>query len=94
MEREYVIVCTRYGLKGSCLNFWGQYTPDNSEKRSFAGYTRNLDGCEKYTKEELEKCSYNFPFYKNGMHWHKYDDYYIKISDLEKLGRKFTVIYV
>lgn len=94
MERDYVIVSTAYGLGGSCLMFWGEYTPDVAERRSFGGYTRNLDGCEKYTKEELENCSYNFPFYEDGMRWDKYNDYFIKISDLEKLGRKFTVIYV
>ena len=94
MNRDYVIVSTTYGLGGSCLMFWGEHTQDDAERRSFGGYTRNLDGCEKYTKEELDNDGYNFPYYEDGMYWNKYDNYYIKISDLEKLGRKFTVIYI
>lgn len=92
MNREYVIVDTRY-MKENMLVFWGRYTKD-SEKRSFGGYTKDLDKCERYTKEELENSVYNFKFYDKDLVWRKEEDFYIKISDLEKLGCKMTVIYV
>lgn len=58
-EREYVIVCNEHkGLFAGCLLFWGERTADG-EKRSFGGYTSNLDACERYTLEEVQEyCPY------------------------------------
>ena len=83
--REYIIVCNEYkGMFPGCLLFWGHKTEDN-EKRSFGGYTSDIDECEMYTLEEIEAKSYHFPKYAETMNFKKfksYDDIIIKKSDL------------
>jgi len=91
MNRDYVIVCVRH-MRGHVL-FWGEHTEDN-EPRSYGGYTINLDRCEHYTKQELIESEWGFPFYRTNMNWRKQEDFFIKVSDLGKLGRKMTVIYL
>lgn len=63
MQREYVILCNKHKgiFNGACL-FWGHKTEDN-EKRSFGGYTSDIDNCEMYTLEEIEKKGYHFPIF-------------------------------
>lgn len=66
-ERKYVIVCNEHDamLKGTLL-FWGSHTGDD-EKRSFGGYTCQIDKCERYTRKELEawrgKLVKEYPFF-------------------------------
>lgn len=91
-EREYVVICNRYrGIAGSLL-FWGSHT-ENHEKRSFGGYTSDLDSCERYTKEEIENSSYKFRFYVSKDNYKKFDDIAIKVKQLKRLGTKMTIIY-
>lgn len=91
MKRDYVIVSTQY-IRDGLVQFWGRNTKDD-EPRSFGGYTRDLDTCEKYTRKELVNSGYRFPFFRKNMNWKRTGNFYIKISDLDQLGRKMTVIY-
>lgn len=52
-NREYVIVCNRHRKNWDELLFWGKYTRYD-EKRSFGGYTSNIDKCERYTLDEIK----------------------------------------
>jgi len=54
MNREYVIASTKHMTNGF-LEFWGKYTPDGANERSECGYYRDLNYCERFTKEELKK---------------------------------------
>lgn len=94
LDRKYVIVsmCHKGIANGGALLFWGVRTEDD-QKRSFGGYTSNLDTCEIYTKEEIVNSSYKFPFYKKGYKPKKDIDYAIPINELENFGRKMTIIY-
>lgn len=91
--REYVIVCNRHkGIAGS-LNFWGVRTP-NGEKRSFGGYTSNLEECEIYNIAEIDRKEY--PVYDEDFkpdEWRKQQDFAIRITQLEELGYRPMLIY-
>lgn len=93
MEREYVIVCNEYsGYYPGCLLFWGELTSDEAQKRSFGGYTSDVDKCEKYTIEEIRKSGYKFPVYDGRMtrkSFKTHRDVAIKISQLCELGYVF-----
>jgi len=94
MKREYVLVSIKWCRNKDYLIFWGTETADNAPKRSYSGYTMDLDGCEKYTKEELEKERHLFwdgktPAYKLIQD----ESYAVKITDLHHFGRKMTIIY-
>lgn len=94
MEREYVVVCMRHkGVIKDALLFWGEYTQD-CEKRSFGGYTVDVDKCEKYTIDELS--NYKFKVWGVDFDGHiprSIDDFAIKVDDLLKLGYcKYTII--
>lgn len=101
-ERKYVIVCNeRPAIFKDALLFWGHLTDDSREKRSFAGYTCQIDKCERYTREELEEFRGNlkaeYPFFdelKNERDFFKKGDVLISIDDLkEKLHfREFKVM--
>lgn len=94
MNRDYVIVCNRHNYLDGCLLFWGVHTKDR-EKRSFAGYTNNIDYCEKYTIYEIKQ-EYDFPVYGvdiNNKNYREVDDFAIKIEDLESLGYKKYTVY-
>jgi hypothetical protein len=93
MNRNYVIASTKHMTHGF-LEFWGKYTPDDADKRSLSGYYRDLDYCERFTKEEIENLHERFPHYRKGMNPFNHEHFFIKVSDLEKLGRKMTVIYL
>lgn len=70
----------------------GEKTPDEAEKRSFGEYTSDLDKCEKYTLEEIQK-SGNEIFIYDGLMTNKsfkqHRDVAIKISQLRELGYVF-----
>lgn len=54
-NRKYMIATARHkGIVDNALLFWGHRTSDN-ERRSFGGYTVDVNKSERYTKEELEK---------------------------------------
>ena len=101
-ERKYVIVCNEHiAIVKDALLFWGSLTDDSREKRSFGGYTCQIDKCERYTREELEEfrgeLKAEYPFYdelKNERDFFKKGEVLISIDDLkEKLYfREFKVL--
>jgi hypothetical protein len=91
-EREWVIASTKHVHDG-LLQFWGGLT-DDGEKRSFSGYPIDLNSCERYTRQELIDSHERFPFYRKNMKIFKHQHFFIKISDLENIGRKQTIIYL
>lgn len=92
-DREYVVVCNEHsGYYPGALLFWGEYTQDDAEKRSFGGYTSDLDKCEKYTLEEIQKSGFKFPICDGRMtnkSFKQHRDVAIKISQLCELGYVF-----
>lgn len=97
-EREYVIVCNEHkAIFNGVLLFWGNRTQDDAE-RSYGGYTCDLDKCERYTREELEKWrtphEKEYPFLEEiTKPFNKNDEVLITIKELEKIGyRKFKVM--
>lgn len=101
-ERKYVIVSNEHiATVKEALLFWGSLTDDNREKRSFGGYTCQINKCERYTRKELEEfrgdLKEEYPFYdelKNERDFFKKGEVLISIDDLkEKLHfREFTVL--
>lgn len=101
-ERKYVIVCNEHeAIIKDALLFWGSLTDDNAEKRSFGGYTCQIDKCERYTKKELEEfrgsLKSEYPFFdelKNWRDFFKKGEVLISIDDLkDKLHyREFKVM--
>ena len=76
-------------LKDTLL-FWGSLTDDNA-KRSFGGYTCQIDKCERYTRQELEEwrgeLKKEYPFFdelKKATDFFKSDEVLISIDDLKK----------
>ena len=100
-DRQYVIVCRRHkALLSPALLFWGSLTDDDA-KRSYSGYTMDIDKCERYTRDELEKWRGNlkeeYPFFdelKVKSDFYRQDEILIRIWELEYiLGyRKYTVL--
>ena len=90
-ERKYVIVCNKHsGNWPGVLLFWGHRTQDG-EKRSFGGYTSDMNECELYSERDLQAKSFNFPQYHEGMTWEEFREYeniMIEPKYLEKLGYK------
>lgn len=75
------------------LLFWGHKTEDN-EKRSFGGYTLDIDKCETYTLKDIEEKNYHFPVYEKDMSFYdflKLDDVIIKKTDLLRLEELKTM---
>lgn len=96
-NREYVIVCNKHkAMFLGCLLFWGHKTNDD-EKRSFGGYTSDIEKCERYSIEDLEKSDYNFPLYngENEADFKKIDDVIIKVDELLAFDwlKTMTVVY-
>ena len=103
-NRKYMIVTKRHeGIIKEALLFWGHLTSDK-EKRSFGGYTVDVNKSERYTKEELEKFrndrhdnKQTMPFYSetdDPEYYIKYYDLLATIEDLQKLGYKLFNIMV
>ena len=97
MSRDYVIVCNKHrGMFPGCLLFWGHYTDDN-DKRSFGGYTSDINKCERYTAEDLYNYGYNFPIYngENEAEFKKIENVIIKVDDLLAFDwlKTMTVVY-
>ncbi len=99
MNRDYVIVCNEHPslLPGSLL-FWGEHTEDSVD-RSYSGYTCQIDKCEKYTREELERwrggLKKEYPFFdeiKPGT-FRRHNEVLATIEQLELIGyREFHVL--
>lgn len=89
-ERKYVIVCNEHkAMLKDTLLFWGSLTDDNA-KRSFGGYTCQIDKCERYTRQELEEwrgdLKKEYPFFdelKNATDFFRSDEVLISIDDLK-----------
>ncbi len=90
MERDYVILSLEHSTS-EYLIFWGRYS-QRWEARSFGGYTRDLNKCEWYTREELEKyrgeCKEHYPFFdeidpKN--FWNQ-EEVLLTLDELKSLG--------
>lgn len=98
MERDYVIVCNEHsGYYPGVLLFWGHFTQDKAECRSFGGYTSDLDRCERYALEEIQRSGFEFPVYDGRMtaqSFRNHQDIAIKIDQLKELGyviKRFAV---
>lgn len=97
-DRKYVIVCNEHSaIFNGALLFWGHKTND-SENRSFGGYTSDYMKCERYSLKEIEEQHYHFPVYQAGMSFgdfKKEDDIIISIEDLKNIPelKVMTVIY-
>lgn len=101
-ERKYVIVCNEHkAIIKDALLFWGSLTDDSTGKRSFGGYTCQIDKCERYTRKELEKfrgdLKKEYPFFdelEKAIDFFKKDEVLISIEDLkEKMGyREFKIM--
>lgn len=82
-NREYVIVSFEHSGQ-SDLAFWGLLT-DDKEKRSFSGYTFDLDSCERYTQDEIIEADNPALFYQGESLYElmkSYVDVAIKVDDL------------
>ena len=100
-DRQYVIVCREHkALLPEALLFWGSLTDDDME-RSYGGYTMDINKCERYTRDELEKWRGNlkeeYPFFdelKAKSAFYRQGEILIRIWELEHtLGyRKYTVL--
>lgn len=94
-KREYVLVSVKWSRGEGYLLFWGSLSND-TENRSYSGYTMDLDTCEKYTIEEIrEEC---LPIWKGQSFYElvKEDSngtWAVKINDLHNLGQKKTIIW-
>lgn len=89
--REYVIVCNRNRKNGEDLLFWGSLTRYD-EKRSFGGYTSEVDKCEKYTLEDIKSWKGYSPEYYvmfddvDPAKFNEYPDVICTIQQLESIG--------
>lgn len=101
-ERKYVIVCNDHpAIFKDALLFWGSLTDNRMKKRSFGGYTCQIDKCERYTRKELEEwrgdLKAEYPFFdelKKESDFFRKSEVLISIDDLkEKLHyREFKVL--
>lgn len=92
MRRDYVIVCFRHkSFIKDALLYWGELTEDE-DKRSFGGYTIDIEKCERYTYDEVKDSFKVYGIDVQGGISKSIDDIAIKVEDLEKLGyRRFTI---
>ncbi len=96
-EREYVLLSVKWSKDGY-LVFWGTQTKDE-EKRSYSGYTMDLDTCEKYTYDEAVKESVDRLEWKGQKFWELKKECWdgtwaVKLSDLHNFGQKKTIIWM
>lgn len=93
---KYVLLSVKWTKNGHCL-FWGRL-PDDNEKRSYSGYTMDLNECERYTREEafFSKDIYEYNGERFGELVQKDSDgtLAITLNDLSKLGQKKTILWV
>ncbi len=97
-KRKYVIVCNEHsGMWRGALLFWGNRTQDG-DKRSFGGYTSDVDKCELYSEKDLEEKGYHFSKYHKGMtfeEFRQHNDIAIEPECLSELGyKKMKVWYL
>lgn len=92
MKREYVVVCMRHkGIIKDALLFWGTKTNDE-EERSLSGYTVDIEKCERFTLEEVQKEDFEV-IASDASGIPASEDFAVKIDDLLKWGyRKYAII--
>lgn len=91
-ERNYVILSIKW--TGDALIFWGSKSED-TQKRSYSGYTNDIQSCERYTFEEARSERSEFHEYKGESiselkQIDRDGSWIIQIDELEKLGKKTT----
>ena len=74
--------------------FWGTKTKDD-EERSFAGYTDDINACERYTFNEARNerhshYEYNDETLEQLMNIDRDGTWIVHINDLEKLGKALS----
>ena len=85
--------------RGDFTIFWGRRTPDDAE-RSFGGYTRDLNSCEMYTREDLKKYRGNmvnhYPFFDeiNPKDFYKHEEVLMTIDEMKAFGFKEMSIMI
>ena len=90
MNRDYVILSLEHSTS-DYLIFWGRHTQDD-EQRSFGGYTRDLNKCERYTRDELEQYRggdrVHYPFFDElaKKDFWKQEEVLMTLDDLETMG--------
>ena len=92
MKREYVVVCMRHkGIIQDALLFWGRRTKDEDE-RSSSGYTVDIEKCERFTLEEVQKEDFEV-IESDAGGIPVSGDFAVKIDDLLKWGyQKYSII--
>ncbi len=96
-SRRYVIVCNEHnGMWAGCVLFWGHLT-DDGEKRSFGGYTSDIDGAERYSPQDLESGNWHFQVYNKDtmsqQDFLKVRDIAILPEELEGLGYRTMKVW-
>lgn len=94
-DREYVLLSVKWSKDGY-LVFWGTQTKDD-EKRSYSGYTMDLETCEKYTYEEA--VNEHHPEWKGQKFWELQKECWdgtwaVKIKDLHVFGQRKAIIWM
>lgn len=95
-ERRYVLLSVKWCVNGS-LVFWGTRTADK-EKRSFGGYTNDLNQCERYTFDEANNERHTHHHYKcetieELMNIDREGTWIVDVDHLDNLGRKSLVFH-
>lgn len=95
-NRKYVIVSnehTTWNAPGLLL--WGQRTDDDAERRSFGGYTYDMNECEMYTYSDLAKfrmgVEKHYPFFeelsiKSASDFRKIPEVLCTLDELRSIG--------
>lgn len=91
-NREYVLVSWKWSWNKDHLMFWGSQSKDD-ERRSFGGYTMDVENCEKYTKDELNKENHLFWEGQKVRDLDTDETYAVKLSDLRHFGQRKTIIW-
>lgn len=99
MNRKYVIVSIKHAdfpFLG-CLVYWGRKRTADVEKRTFGGYTFNLDKAERYTLKEITDEKKDLHLYEGGgmKEMEKHENVIIKVDDLLSIDSftTATVVY-
>ena len=98
MNREYVIVSMKqsnFPFLG-CLVYWGRKRTADIEKRTFGGYTFNLDKAERYTLEEIMDARKDLHLYEGGgmKEMENHENVIIKVDDLLDIDSFITATVV
>lgn len=92
LERNYVILSIKWTK--DALVFWGNKSED-TQARSYSGYTSDIKSCERYTFEEVRSKRSEFYEYKGESisklrQIDRDGSWIIRVDELEKLGNRMT----